>query len=293
MTPERHRDDGAPAFQTPPLSCDAHFHVFGPTDRYPFGPELRYTPPEAPLDDYLTLARKLGIERLVFVQPSAYGRDNTCMLDAMREYRARGGACRGIADVDEDAPDAEITRLHEIGVRGVRVNVSPVKEPEAGFAAALLPRIARLEARCGEIGWQLDFLLPGWLTEELMGTLRRLKVPFTLAHMGMFPARGGVDQPGFGQLLDLLRHGDGRCWVKLTGVYRMATGPDFADAAPMARALIAAASDRVIWGSDYPHLSFAEKVGSVELFNLLGQWAPEGATRHRILVDNPRELFGF
>ena len=173
------------------------------------------------------------------------------------------------------------------GVRGVRINVSPVKPHEAGFAATLLPRIERLDARCAEIGWHLDFLLPGWLTEELMGTLRRLKVDFTLAHMGMFLARDGVSQPGFQQLLDLLRHGEGRCWVKLTGVYRMSVAPGFADAAPMAQALIEAAPDRIIWGSDYPHLSFADKVGSIELFNLLGQWVPDEATRRKILVDNP------
>ena len=157
----------------------------------------------------------------------------------------------------------------------------------------MLPRIERLHARCAEIGWQLDFLTPGWLTSELMPTLRTLKIDFTIAHMGMFLARDGVSQPGFQQLLDLLRHGDGRCWVKLTGVYRMSVAAGFTDAAPMARALIEAAPHRIIWGSDYPHLSFADKVGSVELFNLLGGWAPDVATRHRILVDNPQRLFKF
>ena len=130
-------------------------------------------------------------------------------------------------------------------------------------------------------------------TEELMGALAKLKAQFTLAHMGMFLARDGVVQPGFQRLLELLRHGDGRCWVKLTGVYRMSVAPGFGDAAPMARALIDAAPDRIIWGSDYPHLSFADKVGSVQLYNLLGRWAPEETVRRRILVDNPQRLFGF
>jgi predicted TIM-barrel fold metal-dependent hydrolase len=279
-----------PAFIAPPLSCDCHFHVFGPAERYAYGADLRYPPPLAPLAEYLVLARRLGMERFVFVQPSAYGRDNACMLDAMREM---GTKCRGIVDLDENIPDAQIERLHAAGVRGVRVNVSPVKQPEAGFAAKLLPRIERLDARCAEIGWQLDFLLPGWLTSELMGTLGKLKTEFTLAHMGMFLAREGADQVGFRRLLDLLRGGHGRCWVKLTGVYRMSIAPGFADAAPIARALIDAAPDRVIWGSDYPHLSFADKVGSVELFNLLAQWAPEEAIRRRILVENPQRLFRF
>jgi 2-pyrone-4,6-dicarboxylate lactonase len=287
-------DEGAPDLRAPPLSCDSHFHVFGPAKRYPYGSDLRYAPPLAPLDDFLALSRRMGFERFVFVQPSAYGRDNTCMLDAMRELAAKSGPiCRGIVDIDENAPDAEFDRLNQAGVRGVRINVSPVKKPEPGFGATILPRIERLEARCAEIGWQLDFLLPGWLTDELRDTIAKLKVWHTLAHMGMFLARDGVDQPGFRRLLDHLKHGDGRTWVKLTGVYRMSVAPGFADAAPMARALIEAAPERLIWGSDFPHLSFADKVGSVELFNLLGRWAPDEQTRSRILVENPGNLFGF
>jgi len=282
--------EGAPAFKAPLLSCDCHFHVFGPAASYPHGAELRYAPPLTPLEDYLALARMLGFERFVFVQPSAYGRDNRCMLDAMR---AVGAKCRGIVDVDEDVPDAELARLDALGVRGVRVNVSPVHPRDAGLAAKLLPRIERLDARLREIRWQLDFLTPGWLTHELMPALKRLKCEFTLAHMGMFLARDGVAQSGFQALIDLLRHGEGRCWIKLTGVYRMSAARGFADAAPLAQALIEAAPDRILWGSDYPHLSFADKVGSVELFNLLAVWAPDAATRRKILVDNPQRLFRF
>jgi 2-pyrone-4,6-dicarboxylate lactonase len=282
--------EATPQFKAPPGACDSHFHVFGPAERYAYGTDLRYAPPHAPLSEYLALARSLGFERFVFVQPSAYGRDNTCMLDAMREV---GTACRGIVDVDEHAPDAELARLHAAGVRGVRINVSPVKAPVPGYSRTMLPRIERLEKRCKELGWQLDFLTPGWLSRELIPTLRTLDVDFTVAHMGMFLARDGVSQPGFRELLELLRHGEGRCWVKLTGTYRMSKMAGFVDAAPHARALIETAPDRLIWGSDYPHLSFADTVGTVELFNLLGQWAPDAATRQKILVDNPRKLFGF
>jgi 2-pyrone-4,6-dicarboxylate lactonase len=284
--------DVAPLFMAPPESCDAHFHVFGAPDRYLHGgvnEKLRYAPPVAPLEDYLAETRRLGFGRFVFVQPSAYGRDNACMLDAM----ACVPGSRGIVDIDQDAPDALLAKLDAAGVRGVRINVSPVKQPEAGFAASLLPRISRLDARCAEIGWHLDFLLPGWLTAEVMDTLRRLRAPFTLAHMGMFLARDGAEQPGFRALIDLLRHGEGRTFVKLTGAYRISTAPDFADIDPMAAALISAAPDRLIWGSDYPHLSFADKVGTVELFNLLDRWAPDVAMKRKILVDNPARLFGF
>jgi len=282
-------DEVAPAFKAPLGACDAHFHVFGPAARYPHGQELRYAPPVAPLADYLALARHLAIERFVLVQPSAYGRDNACMLDALHEM---GPRCRGIVDIDEDAPDAELARLDAAGVRGVRINVSPVKAPSAGLAAALLPRIRRLDARCAELGWTLDFLLPGWLTSELFGTLEKLEVNFTLAHLGMFLARDGTGQPGFSRLLKIFQ-ATPRCWVKLTGVYRISTAPGFADVAPMAQALVEAAPGRLIWGSDYPHLSFADRVGSVELFNLLAAWAPDPAVRRRILVDNPNVLYGF
>jgi 2-pyrone-4,6-dicarboxylate lactonase len=284
--------DVAPLFVAPPQSCDAHFHIFGPAERYPHGgvnEKLRYAPPVAPLEDYLEEARRLGFSRFVFVQPSAYGRDNACMLDAM----ARVPGSRGIVDVDQDAPDAMLADFDAAGVRGVRVNVSPVKQPEAGFASSLLPRIRRLDARCAEIGWHLDLLLPGWLTSEVMETLRRLRAPFSLAHMGMFLAKDGAGQPGFRTLIDLLCHGEGRTWVKLTGAYRISTAPGFTDIDPMAAALIAAAPDRLIWGSDYPHLSFADKVGTAELFNLLGRWAPDAAMKRKILVDNPAHLFGF
>jgi predicted TIM-barrel fold metal-dependent hydrolase len=283
--------DGQPDFRSPPGGCDAHFHVFGPRERYPYGSDLRYTPPLAPLADYLKLAGRLGLSRYVLVQPSAYGRDNRCLLEAMREIGPE--SCRGIVDIDEIAPDAELERLDAQGVRGVRVNLSPVKPFESGFAPKLMPRIARLAARCAEVGWQLDFLTPGWLTAELMPTLRKLRLDFTLAHFGMLQAKDGLDQPGFRALLELLRSGERRCWVKLTGVYRMSAAAGFADVAPMARALIEAAPDRLIWGSDHPHLSFADKVGSIELWNLFGTWASDEATRRRILVDNPRNLFGF
>src|SRR5581483_6246617 len=288
-----HINEAAPRFRAPPLSCDAHFHVFGPAKRYPVGgvnEKLRYAPPLAPLPDYLALAALMGFERFVFVQPSAYGRDNSCMLDAMLEVGI--ARCRGIVDVDENAPDTLLAEMNARGVRGVRINVSPVKPQEAGFAQTMRARIERLDARCREIGWHLDFLAPGWLTEELMPIFAGMRCHYSIAHMGMFRAEAGPDQAGFRKLLDILRHGDGRAFVKLTGVYRMATPPTYADAAAMARALIAAAPDRLIWGSDYPHLSFADKVGSVQLFNLLADWADEAA-RRKILVENPAALFGF
>ena len=289
-----HLEEAAPGFRAPPNSCDAHFHVFGPKEKYPHGgvnEKLRYEPPMAPLSEYLQLAGRLGMERFVFVQPSAYGRDNSCMLDAMREVGI--ARCRGVVDIDDDAPDALLAEMDKAGVRAVRINQSPIKQPEAGFAENWSKRIERIDARCAELGWHVDFLNPGWLTEELFPVFARMRCSFTIAHMGMFLAKDGPGQRGFQKMLDLLRHGDGRMWIKFTGIYRMATLPAMADALPMARALIEAAPDRLIWGSDYPHLSFSDKVGSIQLFNLLADWAPDEITRTRILRDNPARLFGF
>ena len=281
----------APAFTAPAHACDSHFHVFGPADRYPYAGHLRYQPPLAPLDDYLALARTLGIERMVFVQPSAYGQDNRCMLDAMREIGV--DSCRGIVDIDESLPDDAWQALDDLGVRGVRINVSPTKPPEPGFSRTMLERVRRLDERCAAYGWHLDFLTPGWLTEELLPTFATLACQHSLAHFGLFAAHEGPEQPGFLRMLDLASSGARRTWIKFTGIYRMSRASEFHDVAPMARRIVAAVPDRIIWGSDYPHLSFADRVGSVELYNLLLAWAPDAGDRRRILVDNPQALFGF
>ncbi len=155
------------------------------------------------------------------------------------------------------------------------------------------PRIARLAKLCQEIGWHLDFLTPGWLVSELMPVLRALPIEFTVAHMGLFPAKDGPGQRGFQEFLKLAGDGSKRCWVKLTGIYRFSTAPGFADVKPIAQALMQTAPDQLIWGSDFPHLSFHDRVGTIQLYNLLGEWAPDAAMRKRILVDNPARLFGF
>ncbi len=287
-----HPEDGLePAFDAPAGACDAHFHVFGPADRYPHvTTDLRYQPPRAPLNDYLATARRLGFTRFVLVQPSAYGLDNTCMLDALAELDP--AARRAIVHLDETNPkDANLAGWHGLGVRGVRINISPVRKPEAGLADVLRPRIIRTAEICRELGWHVDLLLPGWLISELMPTLRDLPVAFTVAHMGLFPAFAGPSQQGFQDLLALAADGSGRCWVKLTGIYRFSQAPGYADVKPFAEALIAAAPGQLLWGSDYPHLSFHDKVGTIELYNKLAEWAPDAATRQRILVDNPARLF--
>ena len=281
-----------PAVTAPPSACDAHFHVLGPAGKYPYGTDIRYKPPYEPLEAYLKLARRLGFVRYVFVQPSAYGFDNSCMLDAMRELDP--SVRRGIIDLDETKTgDKQLAELNTLGIRGIRVNVSPVRKPEAGLAESMKPRIAWLTKLCQEIGWHLDFLTPGWLTSELMPVLHELPIAFTVAHMGLFPAKDGPAQRGFQEFLKLAADDSKRCWVKLTGIYRFSTAPGFADVKSIAQALMRAVPDQLIWGSDFPHLSFHDRVGTIQLYNMLAEWAPGAAMRQHILVDNPARLFGF
>ena len=158
-----------PLFTSPALACDSHFHVFGAAEQYPYGTDLRYAPPLAPLQEYLKLAQHLGLTRFVFVQPSAYARDNQCMLDAMQVVGVE--RCRGVVDLDDDVTLEHMQRLHALGVRGIRINVSPVHPYEAGLAQKMTPRIETLANKCSTLGWHLEFLLPGWLTTELLGVM--------------------------------------------------------------------------------------------------------------------------
>ena len=282
-----------PAFGAPKGACDAHFHVFGREEKYPYdASDLRYKPPHEPLDAYLKLAKRLGFERFVFVQPSAYGLDNSCMLDAMAATKP--ATRRGIVHLDETRPDDKLlAKWNDLGVRGVRINLSPVRKPEAGLADTMKPKIIKTAAICKELGWHIDFLTPGWLISELMGTLRELPTEFSIAHMGLYPAKDGAQQKGFQDFLSLANDGSKRCWVKLTGIYRFSQDPTFADVKPFAEALMATVPDQLLWGSDFPHLSFHDKVGTIQLYNMLGSWAPDAAMRRRILVDNPARLFDF
>lgn len=213
------------------------------------------------------------------------------MLDAMRQVDP--ARCRGIVDIEADLPDSEWQALHAAGVRGIRINHSPVKPFSAGFETTLQDRIQTLGARCAASGWHLDFLGPGWLTEALLPTFASLRCDHSVAHLGMFLAKDGPGQRGFQALIALAESGTRKTWIKLTGLYRISTAPGFADIDPMAAELVRRVPDRLIWGSDYPHLSFADKVGSVELFDKLLDWTPDPAVRRQILVDNPARLFAF
>jgi 2-pyrone-4,6-dicarboxylate lactonase len=285
-------------------ACDTHLHVFGPEQRYPLRPGVTTAPWRATWDAYREIAGPLGLGRQVLVQPSLYGTDNSCLLDTLET--AGPGRVRGVVQLDDSGTgpsDRELDRWHALGVRGLRVNCFPLSQarhsvqspmrPEPGWTDAVLPRLRHQGALARELGWHLDLLAPGWLVLELLPALRELQVNFVLAHLGMFPAEEGPDQPGFRALLDLVADGSGRCWVKLSGPYRISRQEGFADVGPMARALLAAAPDQVLWGSDFPHLSWTGEVSTADMMTLPHRLVPDPVERTRVLERNPALLYGF
>jgi predicted TIM-barrel fold metal-dependent hydrolase len=273
-----------PRLPAPPLSTDAHFHILGPASRYPYVAEREYTPPDALPAACRHLFRTLGIERAVIVQPSVYGADNRCAMDAAAEL---GVPARVVVVVPYDTPDRELERLHAGGARAVRFIV-------AHAGGLPLADLERFSARAKERGWHIQLLLRASDLVALEPRLIRLPSDFVIDHMGFIkPAEGGIEQPAFQALLRLLR--GGRCWVKLSGAYRQTNElPPYPSLRPFARALVAARPDRLLWGSDWPHAVFKGTMpNTTDLYDLLGDWVPDEKTRKRMLVDNPAELFDF
>ncbi|GAA5038004.1 putative TIM-barrel fold metal-dependent hydrolase [Thermocatellispora tengchongensis] len=279
--PMRPADSNAkPRFTLPPGSCDTHFHVFEPG--YPHVPEPLYTFPDATIAQYLRLAEWLGIERMVLVQPTFYGTDNSLLVDAMRRI---GPRCRGVARIEDDASDAELDRLHEAGVRAIRLDL---------FARASWPTediigyIRAMADRARPRGWHLQFYTPGTIVRDLLPFLAGFEHTFVIDHMGYMKESDGLTWPDFERLLRVLE--GGHCHVKLSGPYRLAKDGSLAAAAEAGRALVSARPDRLLWGSDWPHLPDGQR-DTGELLNLLADWAPSADDRHRILVDSPARLF--
>ncbi len=274
-------DPGKPRLAIPPGSCDCHAHIFGPVDKYPFTPNRSYTPPEASIEAYLRMLGALGFEHGVIVQPSVYGADNRCTRDAVV---AAGGKWRGVAVVEPGVSDSLLAELHAVGFRGVRFNLLF----KGGLQLDALERIAR---SIQPLGWHVQLLLDGRDLPELAGRLRRLPVDFVVDHMGHMPASLGTGHAGFQTLLQLLR--GGRCWVKLSGAYRISGEPQpYNDVVPFARALVETAPDKLVFGTDWPHPSISIPMPQdASLLDLLPAWAPDEATRRRILVENPARLY--
>ncbi len=271
-----------PALRLPPGACDCHAHIFGPFDRFPLRNQS-YLPALAPFSEYLRIHRAIGVSRGVLVQPSPYGTDNSAMMAALRSTPI---PLRGIALIDEATTDAQIDALHAVGVQGCRIHLS------AANAGAILPTLPALAARIRRVGWHLQLLPSLAELPDVDRALLALPVPIVIDHFGMVPASGGTGSAGFQTLLRLAQ--SGRCWFKLSAPYRISSqAPAYADVVPLARALLAAAPQRCVWGTDWPHPNADFMPNDGDLVDLLSAWIPDEALRRRVLVDNPAELYGF
>lgn len=289
----------APDFKIPSGACDCHMHVFGTQEDFPLAAQRSYTPPPARLTDYLSVSRQIGLERVVFVQPSVYGLDNRCMLDAMRSV---GAGARAVAVVDQTMAASELSALNRAGVRGVRLNAASNGQDAKEEIESRLIGLADLAA---SLGWHIQLFASIEAITAVAPVLRRLPVPCVIDHMGLASAERGLDQPGFSTLLGLLS--DRICWIKLSGAYRISSQePGFQDSIAIARALIAANPERAVWGSDWPHTpehsrNRMEEPEQIEfrnlddagLLKLLTISAGNEVTLRRVLVDNPAKLYGF
>jgi len=271
-----------PNFQLPPNACDAHCHVFGPGDVFPYAPNRRYTPEDAPKETLKALHDHLGIARAVIVQASCHGSDNRAMLDALAWQPQH---YRGVAILDENTPGAEIPVMHRAGVRGARFNF--VKHlggsPDMTVFANILRRIKPL-------GWHVVLHVDAPDIVPLSDMMRGLTLPFIIDHMGRVPAKDGVDQKPLQALLDLAKLD--RCWIKVSGSERIDM-PPYDKAIPIARKIVEASPDRVLWGTDFPHPNSTHEADEADLVDLLPKIAPTPELQKKLLVDNPARLYGY
>jgi predicted TIM-barrel fold metal-dependent hydrolase len=273
-----------PAFALPAGACDAHVHVFGPAAVYPRVAKPHYTLPDGNLAQLQAATEALGIERFVLVQPSFYGTDNRCMLDALE---AAGPRARGVAMVEDGTGEEELRQLHRRGVRALRLDLFL----RSALPAAELARfITRSVERTRALGWHVQFYTPGWVVRDLIPFLPDVGSDFVIDHMGYMLESDGLTRADFDRLLRAVA--DGRGWFKLSGPYRLAKDGNYERLRPLARAIVEAVPDRVIWGSDWPHIPEGGR-DTGALLNLLADWVPEADARSRILVDNPARLFGY
>ncbi len=278
-------DTRRPEYRAPPGSCDAHCHVFGPADVFPYASTRKYTPPDAPREKLRELHDTLGLERAVIVQASCHGTDNAAMLDAIA---ASDGRYRGVCNADDSFTESKFAELHAGGIRGVRFNF--VKHlggaPDLDRMRAIIEKVRHLP-------WHVELHFDAKDLLEYEAVLDEIPLPVVIDHMGRAPVIDGVDQAPFQSLLSKLRESKD-LWVKVSGSERLsATGSPFSDALPFARACIEAAPDRVIWGTDWPHPNVKVMPNDGDLVDLIPQMAPTVELRQQLLVDNPARLFGF
>ena len=279
---------GPPAEQGPPASfvmpagaIDTHCHVIGAPPEYPLVPERSYTPPPASAEAYLAMLDAVGFAKGVLIQVSVHGTDNRLLHETLTAHPDR---LRGVGVMTLGLPERAYAEAHEAGVRGLRLN--DLYGGGVGFE-----QLEHFDALACEMGWHLQLLLDARNLVELEPRIARLRCPWVIDHMGHMPYAAGIDHPGFETLVRLVADGG---WVKISDAFRMSELPDYRDSTPFAQALVAAAPDRCLWGSDWPHVAQWRPMPTVSgLLDLLAQWVPDEAVRNRILVDNPARFYGF
>lgn len=286
-------------FDVPTGACDCHTHIFGDTSRFPFFSGRVYTPEMALPEEMAALHKALHIQRVVIVTPSVYGTDNSATLYGMK---ARGADARGVAVIDDKTPESNLDAMGQAGVCGIRLNLETggINDSKVGserFQAAT----ARVRGR----NWHVQMYTNLTMISALKDLVAASPVPVVFDHFGGAHADLGAHQAGFAELLELVR--TGKAYVKISGAYRASyLEPDYVDVVPLAKALIAANPDRILWGTDWPHPNPVTPQGQKptevtplfqiddgRLLNQLPVWAPDPVIRKKILVDNPARLYGF
>jgi predicted TIM-barrel fold metal-dependent hydrolase len=287
-------------FAVPPGACDCHVHVVGDPARYPMVAGRVYTPPPAPAEELSRLLQSLHLDRVVIIQPSFYGTDNSATLDGMHALGPK--RARGVAVIDERTPAAALKAMADAGMRGLRLNLETAGETDP---VASLRKLQAGIAWAQPLGWHVQIYARLSLIAALADDIARSPVTLVFDHFAGATAALGLEQAGFAAVLALIRAGKAYC--KISGAYRVSErGPDYGDAAPLAKALIAANSERILWGTDWPHSDSSRPPGRAatdvtpyqpiddgRLLNELPAWSPDAAIRHKILVDNPARLYGF
>ena len=284
-----------PNFAVPAGACDCHTHIFGPDEKFPLSPKRLYTPGPASIENLNDLHKALHIDRVVVVHPSPYGADNAVTVDAVRKM---GNRARGVTVIDDATTDSMLDDMHDAGIRGVRVNIESYGEIDSAKAGQLFQRAADRVAR---LGWHVQTYTNIGILAPLKDTILKLPVPLVVDHFGRPKAELGVGQPGFAELLALLK--SGKVYVKISAPYRISQLAGYPDASAVARAMIDANPDCIVWGTDWPHPGAAKRdPAAIEPFrpedngaalNRLATWTKDSKELAKILVDNPARLYDF
>jgi 2-pyrone-4,6-dicarboxylate lactonase len=282
------RNPRKPRLELPAGSVDTHVHVFEPG--YAVSPARGYNPPPSTLKDLKHLHATLGIDRVVFTQPSVYGTDNSAILNAsVALNQERADRARSVVALDMTFSETDLLSLDKLGARGIRLNT----DNKGGMPIAFSD-IPELCARIKPFKWHLEFLFPGKDIVDLLPVFESLSVPMSIAHFAYQPASAGVKAPGFQALLELARRGN--TWIKISGANRVSRGdlPPYDDVKPMAQALIEAAPEHIMWGTDWPHPNkYKVNPNDGDLVDALGDWVSDPAMLRKILVDNPAKFYRF